>query len=224
MAREGGALAVRVRVAGPTAERPRVDVDVSFGVGLTAVMGPSGAGKTSLLLAIAGLVRPLAGRITLGGSVLFDGSGSWVPPHRRRMALVFQHLALFPHLTAWQNVAYGVPRRSDGRDRAREWLARTRVAHVAERLPSTLSGGEAQRVALARALAAEPGALLLDEPFSSLDGRLRLALGDELKDLVEALQIPAVLVTHHLEDAQRLAARVVELEAGRLRSERPEGA
>jgi ABC-type sulfate/molybdate transport systems ATPase subunit len=218
MAGEGaGLLEVRAVVPGPTEDRPRLDVALSFAPGLTAVMGPSGAGKTTLLLAIAGLVRPSAGQITLGGAVLFDGAGVFVPPHRRRTALVFQSLALFPHLSAWQNVAYGLPPGPDARARALAWMKRAHVDHVADRPPSTLSGGEAQRVALARALAAEPRALLLDEPFSALDSKLRAGLGADLAALVTGLGIPAVLVTHHRDDAQTLASRVLEFEAGRVR-------
>jgi molybdate transport system ATP-binding protein len=215
-------LAVRALVRG-SGERPRLDVDLAFGSGVTAVMGPSGAGKSTLLSAIAGLVVPDSGRIVLDGAVLFeagsDAAGrAVVPAHRRRVALVFQSLALFPHLSAWENVAYGLPERAraERRERAHEWLARTHVAHLADRYPASISGGEAQRVALARALASEPRAVLLDEPFSALDTALRQTLGSELVSLVAELDIPALLVTHHAEDATRLGARVVELVGGRV--------
>lgn len=218
MAGDAGLLTVHAMVPGAAPDRPRLDVALSFDVGLTAVMGRSGAGKTTLLLTIAGLVRPAAGRISLGEAVLFDEAGVFVPPHRRRTALVFQTLALFPHLSAWQNVAYGLPPGRDDRERALAWMKRAQVEHVADRAPSTLSGGEAQRVALARALASEPRALLLDEPFSALDATLRAELGAELAALVKALAIPAVLVTHHREDAQTLTSRVYELDTGRART------
>jgi molybdate transport system ATP-binding protein len=225
------ALFVRALVRGPAGAPPRLDVELSLTPGIAAVMGPSGAGKSTLLAAIAGLARPDEGRIELGGRPLFDSArGLFVPTHRRRVALVLQSLALFPHLTAWQNVAYALPRREgvtgaveallergERRVRAMRWLARARVEHVAERAPASLSGGEAQRVALARALASEPSALLLDEPFSALDAGLRRALGEELVALVRELCVPALLVTHHADDAARLGSRTVLLEGGRVR-------
>lgn len=212
-------LSVRVRVPGDEHHPARLDVDLRVGDGITAVTGHSGAGKSTLLAAIAGLVQPSEGRIVLDGTVLFDaGSRLSTPPHARRVALVFQSLALFPHLRAWENVAYGLPRATAGdrRERALVWLARARVDHVADRRPATLSGGEAQRVALARALASEPRLLLLDEPFSALDATLRDRLGTELRALVESVGIPALLVTHERADAARLAGRTIVLENGRV--------
>jgi molybdate transport system ATP-binding protein len=176
--------------------------------GITVLFGPSGAGKSTCLSVIAGLLEPQRGRITLGTELL-----SALPAHRRRVALVFQSLALFPHLSALENVAYGA--RTD----PKRWLDRMQVAHVAARRPAQLSGGEAQRVALARALASEPRVLLLDEPFSAVDAPLRRQLGEELKSLIAELQIPALLVTHDREDAAALGQRVVMLEQGRVVSE-----
>lgn len=211
----GEVLQVRVIVDGSSGERPRLDVDVAIDAGLTAVTGPSGAGKSTLLLALAGLLRPRTERIVLQGETLFDvDTGVCVPPHRRRVGLVFQSLALFPHLTVWQNVAYGLVDH-DKRQRAQVWLERMRVGPLAERLPSTLSGGEAQRVALARALAARPRLLLLDEPFSALDEPLRRELGALVKALVEEAGIPALLVTHDAGDTA-LSERVLRLQGGRL--------
>lgn len=216
-------LTVVAKVEGTTLERPRLDVSLAFDAGISVIMGPSGAGKTTLLTTIAGLLRPASGRIALDGVALFDAStGDSVPPHRRRVALVFQSLALFPHLSVWRNVAYGircVPA-AERRQRALAWLTRTRVAHLVDRRPATLSGGEAQRVALARALASEPRVLLLDEPFSALDTPLRRRLGAELKALVEEVQIPTLLVTHDAIDAAELGTRVLWLEAGRIVGER----
>jgi molybdate transport system ATP-binding protein len=217
-------LLVRARVPGATAERPRLDVDLELGRGITSVMGPSGAGKTTLLTTIAGLVRPEAGRIALGDRVLFDSSErAFVPPHERRVALVFQSLALFPHLSAWENVAYGLrtKARSERREQALAWLTRARVGHLAGRMPSSLSGGEAQRVALARALASQPQVLLLDEPFSALDKALRQELVVELGDLISELGVVAILVTHHEGDARTLGARIVTLVHGRVVGEQP---
>lgn len=219
-------LLVRTHVVGEHVDRPRLDVDLDLGSGITAVMGPSGAGKTTLLTAIAGLVRPETGRIVLDDRVLFDSTErTFAPPHQRRIALVFQSLALFPHLSAWENVAYGIRARArtDRRDQAFAWLARTRVGHLADRMPPSLSGGEAQRVAIARALASEPRALLLDEPFSALDRTLRAELSAELRALVAELGIAAILVTHHEEDAKSLGSRIVLLSNGRVAGEEAQG-
>lgn len=214
-----GLLSVRVRVAHDVLERPRLQVDLDFPTGITAIQGPSGAGKTTLLLTIAGLLRPQAGRIELEGRVLFDHEqATELPAHRRRVALVFQSLALFPHLTSLENVAYGVrtSSRTERQRHALQWLDRARVAHLADRMPASLSGGEAQRVAIARALASEPRALLLDEPFSALDDELRQELGTELRNLVQELGLVTLLVTHHREDAQRLGVRRLTLREGHL--------
>ncbi|MFN7132624.1 MAG: ABC transporter ATP-binding protein, partial [Myxococcales bacterium] len=187
------------------------------------VMGPSGAGKTTLLTTISVLLPSSRGRLALDGEVLYDSaSGVFVPPHRRRVAVVFQTLALFPHMTVWENVAYPLRGRAkERRARAVGWLTRTRVPDLADRLPQTLSGGEAQRVALARALASEPRALLLDEPFSALDSRLRVELGEELRALVAELGLVALFVTHDRQDAAALASRTLCIERGRLVEDGP---
>jgi ABC-type sulfate/molybdate transport systems ATPase subunit len=197
-------LRVEARVPG------RLDLAFTVPPGITVLFGPSGAGKSTCLSVIAGLLEPASGRVTLGSELL-----SARPAHERRVALVFQSLALFPHLSALQNVAYGA------RGDPQRWLERMHVSHVVDRRPAQLSGGEAQRVALARALASEPRVLLLDEPFSALDSKLRRQLGDELKALVAELQIPTVLVTHDREDAAALGQHVVVLEQGRVVSEGP---
>jgi len=201
----------------------RLDVSLDFGPGLSVLFGPSGAGKTTILSAIAGLLRPDAGRITLTGERLFDAAaGVDRPTHLRRIALVFQSLALFPHLDALGNVAYGVPgkfSRAERAERARAWLARMRVAELAARYPGSFSGGEAQRVALARALASEPRALLLDEPFSALDQALVNELSAELVEHVTALSLPVVLVTHDRKLARALGRRVTLLRSGRVERE-----
>jgi len=212
-------LRVLARVEGERVERPRLEVDLTFSRGITAVMGPSGAGKTTLLMAIAGLLSPAEGHIELGDRVLFDRRrGTFVPPHARSIGLVVQSLALFPHLSAWETVAYGVLHRAraERRQVALAWMERTRVGHLVERRPSSLSGGEAQRVAIARALASEPRALLLDEPFSALDKDLREDLSADLRSLIAELGIVAVLVTHHEESANSVSSRVVTLSDGRV--------
>jgi molybdate transport system ATP-binding protein len=213
-------LWVQVRLEPRRAGGQGLEVHFQVPPGITVLFGPSGAGKSTTLSVIAGLVAPTAGRVALGERVLFDSHARVdEPPERRRVALVFQSLALFPHLSVEENVAYGLPGglpRAERRRRALEWLERMRVAHVVGRRPATLSGGEAQRVALARALASEPQVLLLDEPFSAMDSRLRMGLGEELRSLVAELRLPTVLVTHDREDALRLGERAVGLEQGRV--------
>lgn len=176
-----------------------------------ALVGPNGAGKSSLLAAVAGLV-PARGTVSIGRRPLQD-----LPPERRGLGVVFQDLLLFRHLTVRDNVAFA-QRLSVGARRAREttevWLDRIGIAGLAERYPHELSGGQAQRVALARALAAEPSALLLDEPMAALDVELRAELRTELGDLLRNLAVPVVTVTHSLLDVQALADEVVVLEAG----------
>lgn len=214
-------LSARVRVE--REGRTRLDVDVSTSDLITAVMGPSGAGKTTLLLAIAGLVRPTGGRIALGSRVLFDAAvGLDVPVHERRVAMVFQSLALFPHLSVLDNVLYGIRggARRERIERARRWLRQARAEGLERRSVTSLSGGEAQRVAIARALASEPALLLLDEPFSALDESLRRAVGDVILELVEMSRTPTLVVTHDRRDAERLASRLLVIEAGRIVADR----
>ena len=197
-----------------------LDVTVDFGPGLSVLFGPSGSGKTTLLSALAGLLRPESGHVRLAQRTLFDAdSGVDLPPNERRLALVFQSLALFPHLDARANVEYGVPRalsKAERAERAHAWLERMRVAHLARRFPRSYSGGEAQRVALARALASEPRALLLDEPFSSLDRRLASELAAELSEYVSSSALPVVLVTHDRVLARTLGKQLTLLHGGRV--------
>lgn len=213
-------LTADLTVGGPDHGRPRLELAFRLGPGVSLLSGPSGSGKSTCLSALAGLLRPARGRIVLGGRVLFDASEDIdVRTSQRRVALVFQSLALFPHLSVADNVAFGIPEgpsRAQRADTVREWLARMRISHLAERRPITLSGGEAQRVALARALASSPALLLLDEPFSALDPALRRELSGEVASLVAALGIPALLVTHQPDDALALgAAHTIALREGR---------
>jgi len=184
------------------------------------VFGPSGAGKSTTLAAISGLVRPKAGRIALGESVWFDAARNVdLPPEARQLSLVFQSLALFPHMTALANVGYGIDRKLSSEERSAEALAmleRMKVGHVAARRPATLSGGEAQRVALARAFARRPRVLLLDEAFSALDRELRYELGADVRAAVAEARIPALLVTHHRMEARAVGDHAVRLEGGRI--------
>ena len=182
-----------------------------------ALAGPSGAGKSSVLRAVAGLLRPRAGRVECGGVAWFDAAaGVDVPPERRGCGYLFQEYALFPHLSAWRNVAYGLPRGADRRAAAMALLDRFGVSGRADALPRSLSGGERQRVALARALARRPRVLLLDEPLSALDTRTRARASRELFAALRSADVPAVLVTHSFEEAALLGDRVAVLDAGRI--------
>jgi molybdate transport system ATP-binding protein len=182
-----------------------------------ALAGPSGAGKTSVLRVAAGLLRPEAGLVTAGEETWLDTErGIDVPPERRRCGYVFQEYALFPHLTAWQNVAYPLRRapRGERRERALALLERFGVGHLADARPRTLSGGERQRVAVARTLAREPGVLLLDEPLSALDARTRASAARELAEVLREVEVPALLVTHDFAEAAHLGDRVGVIDAG----------
>jgi molybdate transport system ATP-binding protein len=213
----GAKLAVRIKLATRAFE-----LDVAFEVppGVTVLFGPSGSGKSRTLGCIAGIVRPDRGRISLGEDAWFDDArGLELPIHQRRVAYVFQSLALFPHMTAEDNVAYGVARTMPAPERralAHDMLERMRVRHLADRKPHTFSGGEAQRVALARAFAMKPRALLLDEPFSALDAGVKRELLAEVGEWLGRERIPAILVTHDSEEAGALGQQVVLLEKGRV--------
>ncbi len=184
---------------------------------LLALVGPSGSGKTTLLRCIAGLHRP-QGRIVCGGEVWLDsGARVALPSQRRRVGFVFQDYALFPHLTVLENVALGCRSpRNQALAKARQWLARVHLSGLEERLPTTLSGGQQQRVALARALMRDPAVILLDEPFSAVDQVTRRRLRLEMAELRRGLQLPIVLVTHDLEEAEMLADRIALIHHGRI--------
>lgn len=185
---------------------------------LLSLVGPSGAGKTTVLRAIAGLSRPEAGAIRCGGSVWFDSTKrTFVKAQQRRVGYVFQQYALFPHLTARQNVEQALRQLPavERKDRAVQWLQRVNLAGLENRRPAQLSGGQQQRVGLARALAREPSVLLLDEPFSSVDSATRDRLYTELAALRRDLKIPAVLVTHDLQEATILSDRLCMLSKGK---------
>lgn len=184
-----------------------------------ALLGPNGAGKSTALRAVAGLLRLDTGRVELDGEVLEDtGRRFRLPPHRRRIGVVFQDYLLFPHLSAVDNVAFG-PRsqgvsKADARRAAAGWLDRVGVGEYAGARPRNLSGGQAQRVALARALATEPGLLLLDEPLSALDARTRAEVRGELRRHLMSFDKPAIVVSHDPLDAIVLADRLVVIEDG----------
>lgn len=188
---------------------------------VVALVGANGAGKTTFLHAVAGIVDLTDGHVRLGTRLLADAAtGVHVPTEDRRAGLVFQHHMLFPHLSALENVAFGlrargVPRR-EAHERASGWLERLGVLEHAERSATRLSGGQAQRVALARTLVVEPDVLLLDEPFAALDETVRPQVRDLLREHVFDDERPVVLVTHDPSDARALAHRVVPLAFGRL--------
>ncbi len=204
-----------------------VDATLEIRAGaITAMLGPSGCGKTSLLRAIAGLERPSAGAIAIGGRVVSTaperGSGIWLHPERRSVGMVFQDGALFPHLTVAQNVAFGL--RASGRKltrtqrdaRVADMLALVDLSAFADRRPGTLSGGQQQRVALARSLAPQPSVLLLDEPFSALDAGLRAQVRTEVARIVRDVGVTTIFVTHDQDEAFVLGDDVAVLRDGRI--------
>lgn len=188
-----------------------VSLDVDAGE-IVALLGPSGCGKTTLLRCIAGLEIPTSGRIVIGDRDVTAGRG--VPAEKRRVGMVFQEGALFPHRTVSDNAGYGVPRGQQRRDRGTASLRLVGLEDKADRMPGTLSGGEQQRVALARALAPEPGVMLLDEPFSSLDAGLRWQLRGEVRRLLKQVGVTTILVTHDQEEALTFGDRVVVMRVG----------
>jgi iron(III) transport system ATP-binding protein len=196
---------------------------VSFEVGkgeLFTLLGPSGCGKTTTLRCIAGLEQPLAGEILIDGRPVFSAaSGTFIPPERRNIGMVFQSYAIWPHMTVFQNVAYPLAKeagRAEIGERVTRILERLSLGPLADRLAPNLSGGQQQRVALARALVAQPQVLLLDEPLSNLDAKLREQMRFELKALQESFGITTVYVTHDQEEALALSDRIGLMHEGAL--------
>lgn len=190
------------------------------GPAITVIFGPSGAGKTTILRAVAGLERPDRGFIRSRGETWFDGaSGVFVPPQRRSVGFVFQDYALFPHVSVADNVGFGLRglSRSVRATRVEGLLARLELTDLADRAPRTLSGGEQQRVALARAIAREPRLLLLDEPLAALDAPRREALRRDLRAILRAAGVETLLVTHDRTEALALGDRIVVVDEGRVR-------
>ncbi|MCC7281566.1 MAG: ABC transporter ATP-binding protein [Acetobacteraceae bacterium] len=186
---------------------------------IVALLGPSGCGKTTVLRSLAGLERPERGRIEIGGQVAFDATdGTWVPPEKRGIGFVFQSYALWPHRTVFENVAFGLRLRGAGKADIEARVGRTLqqlgLAHLRERYPDQLSGGQQQRVAICRALVYEPSVLLLDEPLSNLDAKLREEARFWIRQLILELGICAVIVTHDQGEALSVADRVLLMRSG----------
>lgn len=204
---------VSVELGGGTVVR-NATLDVDAGQVL-ALLGPSGCGKTTLLRAIAGLQEHGGGSITIGDEVMSDPS-TFIAPERRRVGMVFQDGGLFPHLTVAQNVGFGLRHHDEPGRRIAEMLELVSMGEFAERLPGTLSGGQRQRIAVARAVAPEPSVLLLDEPFSALDAGLRVQIRREVKRLIAALGITAIVVTHDQEEAFAMGEHIAVMANGAI--------
>jgi len=196
-----------------------LNLDFAVASGFTILFGSSGAGKTTLLDCIAGLTTPDAGRICIGANTLLDSDQRRnLPPSERNVGYVFQDLALFPHMTVEKNVQYGISRLplSDRKSRSRTMLESFRIAHLAERKPDQISGGERQRVAVARALVTDPCVLLLDEPLAALDAPTKSLIIEDLRDWNRVHDIPILYVTHSREEVFALGERVLVMEQGKI--------
>jgi molybdate transport system ATP-binding protein len=209
-------LSVDIRCAFPGF---RLEAAFEAPAGVTALFGRSGSGKTTVVNAVAGLLRPEAGRIVADGATLYDGArGVFLPPHRRRIGYVFQDARLFPHLTVRRNLAYGrwfAPRGARGPD-FDAVVGMLGIGHLLDRRPGRLSGGERSRVAIGRALLAAPRLLLMDEPFAALDEARKAELMPYLERLRDAATVPILYVSHAAPEVARLATTVVLLDAGRV--------
>lgn len=194
------------------------ELNVNFSVAneIVVLFGPSGSGKTTILNCIAGISKPTSGIIQLHDTILFQHKKVFVPIQKRNIGYVFQDYALFPHMTVWKNIAYGMKNESF----AKELMKELRIDHLRDSYPSEISGGEKQRVAIARAIATEPDALLLDEPFSALDEQTRLKGHEELLRIHKHWRIPIILVTHHNEEAKKLGDRILYLHEGKIHDDK----
>ncbi|HEY4201319.1 MAG TPA: ABC transporter ATP-binding protein [Devosiaceae bacterium] len=199
--------------------------NVSFSLNegeILAIVGPSGCGKTTTLRCIAGLERPTGGEIALGDQVVASAT-TFVPPEKRDIGMVFQSYALWPHKTVAQNIAYGLTLRRQSKEEVAEAVRRgldlVGLSGLEQRYPSELSGGQQQRVALARSVVTRPRILLLDEPLSNLDAKLRERMRDDIKSLIKSLQISAVHITHDQSEAMGIADRIIVMRDGRIEQE-----
>ena len=202
-----------------TKNLPDFSLSIRFSIerDILVLFGPSGCGKTTTLRSIAGLLQPDGGRIVNDGEVFFDAAGKiFIPPRQRRIGYMFQDFALFPHMTVYRNIWYGVrDHDQEAREMYEKLTSLLKIGHLAKRSPVQLSGGEKQRVALARALMAQPKILLLDEPLSSLDTETRLEVRNELREMQRIWNIPFILVTHDPDEARFLGDQVLYMQKGR---------
>ena len=189
-------------------------LDIQFDIGkeIAVLYGPSGSGKTTILHTIAGLVKPQSGFIKLRDRILFQDKTFNVPVPKRNIGYVFQQYALFPHMTVWENIQYGMKSES----LAKNMMKELQIDHLLHQYPHEVSGGERQRTALIRALATEPELLLLDEPFSALDDQTKAISYDQLIALHKKWQIPIILVTHNQHDVEKLANKILYIEEGKI--------
>jgi molybdate transport system ATP-binding protein len=217
------AIDVRLQLTLRSTDRT-FDLDVAFAASShrCALMGPSGSGKSTVLMAIAGLAHAARGHVRTGGQTLLDTArGIDLPARERRVGVVFQDYALFPHMTVEHNLHFGIRRLGRpvdprGMERVDALIRQFDLQALRSSFPRNLSGGQRQRVALARALATEPLLLLLDEPLSALDAPLRARLRHELAEMLERVQVPTLLVTHDPQDVEALAREVIQLDNGRV--------
>lgn len=215
-------VAIKKRLESDKSGSFTLDITFQAVEGITILFGQSGSGKTTTLRAIAGIVTPDSGRISIAEEIYFDSArGANLSIQKRRVGYVFQDSSLFPHMTAEQNVAYGIKdngsRGASRLERARAMLAVFKIDHVAQRYPQNMSGGEQQRTALARALASGPAVVLLDEPLSAVDAETRARLLDEVVMAQERVKIPFIYVTHNSAEAMRLGTQVVVLHEGTVK-------
>ena len=215
---------IRKQIGSGNSQVLNIDVTVRARGGITVLFGSSGAGKTSILRAIAGIYAPDEGRISLGDKIFFDSdAGINIPMQQRKVGYVFQHHTLFPHMTAEQNALYGAESDSgrSARGRVRELFEMLAIRHTSARYPHELSGGEQQRVALARALAADPSLMLLDEPLSAVDVATRSRLLEEIASIQQKSGIPFLYVTHNPNEAVRLGNNMLVIDKGKVVQEGP---
>jgi molybdate transport system ATP-binding protein len=211
---------IEIEIAATGTPPFRLQINEEFSPGFTVLFGPSGAGKSTLLDCIAGLLKPDEGKITFGDAIFFDSEKNiFMPPEKRGIGYVFQSLALFPHLTVEENIAYGISKLTAARRRERmqRILEAFHIQRLRSRKPAALSGGEKQRVALARSVITEPRVLLLDEPLTGLDGGLRQAILEDLRNWNGEQRIPILYVTHNREELDAIGDKVIAMADGEVR-------